>query len=127
MVYLKTKQTLHLVPEEHDEDLKIQTPIPSDYALRKFARFIKKTLGSQDILLECRPAQKTRGNKVWEIELLLFHRYFRVGQYLIGTKLKGFVACHKTGTFTTYCVSIEDREFWFDQFELALCSFTLFS
>ncbi len=79
---------------------------------------------SQEILLDAQilPIPRNNSNKTWEIELTLFHVTDRVGDWPRGKPYQGFFSCHKTGSFTTYSISIGGRELWFDQHENAISS-----
>jgi hypothetical protein len=88
-------------------------------ALNKIKNTKKYT--THDVLLDCRIEPCPSGiTKLWEIRLRFFHVRFRVAGFMIGKPLKGSFTCHRQGNFVTYCVTIKEREYWFDQYELAL-------
>lgn len=90
---------------------------------RFFRRRINRELRSRAILLDCRISAKPRGyNKLWEIELSLFHLKYSVGNVTVGFPFHGYLACHRQAGFTTYSINIDGQEFWFDKCELALAS-----
>ncbi len=90
--------------------------------LRAFNRIKKKqTLHGKEVLLDCKIEPTPRGaTKIWEIRLRFFHSSFRFAGYMIGKALTGSFTCHQTGDFVTYCVTIKGRDYWFDQYPLAI-------
>lgn len=72
------------------------------------------------VLLGCSQERCVNGNKEWQIKLSMFQVAFRVGDVAYGKPLTGSLSCHRTGSFTTYAINMDGRDFWFDSLELAL-------
>lgn len=86
-------------------------------------QYIKDRKRSKNVLLDCAVSPHPRGlNKLWEIELSFFQVKLRLGRLMVGTPVSGFFACHQQRDFTTYSINIGGREFWFDQYDLALAA-----
>lgn len=89
--------------------------------LRAFNRIKKQTLRGKEVLLDCKIEPTPRGaTKIWEIRLRFFHSSFRIAGFMIGKALSGSFTCHRIGDFVTYCVTVRGRDYWFDQYPLAI-------
>jgi len=94
--------------------------IPVEQALNWFSKRVDCKSQSNDVLLQCRVCSEPRGNKNWEIELL-----FKSEENCNRRWKTGYFACHLSKDFTTYSITLGEREFWFDQYQTALNFFQL--
>lgn len=105
------------------EDYNSNKKVSLRRAFQCFRGMISSSRKTRDLLLEVAVSPDPKGPyKTWELELTFFHVVLKIGRLMFGKQFKGFVACHQIGTFTTYSVTIDGCEFWFDEFELAVAS-----
>ena len=76
---------------------------------------INSKVRTKDILCSVRIEQHPKGNKQWEIELLL--QDCRSSSV---TFSKGYLACHLSKDFLTFSITLDGREYWFDRYQAAL-------
>ncbi len=82
---------------------------------------------SQPYFLDFKIVKKPSGNKLWNIELCFrakerSHVYSESNIPLRETREippRGYLSCHRRGTFITYALWVNGKERWFDSFELA--------
>jgi hypothetical protein len=85
--------------------------------LKKLSEFSNE---SSHHSLDFRIVKKPSWNKLWDIELC-----FKLNAHsnpLIEAKeisCRGYLSCHRRGTFITYALWVNGKERWFDSFELA--------
>lgn len=76
---------------------------------------INEKVRTKDVLCELRIKENPTGNKQWEIELLLVNPCS-----IKEESKKGFFACHQSNGFTTYSITLNGQEYWFDRYQAAL-------
>lgn len=102
-------------------DFYVHSGIPRTKAEVLLRENINREVRSRDILTDVRIEQNPRGNKQWEIVLVLQDP----GSDSECTGI-GYFACHMSKGFVTYSITLEGREYWFDKYQAAL-SFLGFS
>lgn len=76
---------------------------------------INSEVRTKDILCSVRIEHHPKGNKQWEIELLL-----QDCRSSTVTFSKGYFACHLSKDFLTFSLTLDGREYWFDRYQAAL-------
>lgn len=83
-----------------------------DTALAWFVEHKYHSCRNDRVLLDVRASRRPGRKKNWQIELL-----FRTANQ---QRKRAFFACHDSKHFTSYSLTLEDREFWFDDYNTAL-------
>ena len=90
----------------------VNQPAKLDDALAWFVNHIDQRCRYNIILSDVRPSRRPGRNKRWQIELL----FNSVSQ----RNKRGFFACHDSKHFMSYSFTLEDRDYWFDNYDSAL-------
>ena len=90
--------------------------------LKALKDHVKTQQESSRILLDAQAIQPKGNNKAWEIEVTLFDVTGKEGDWVKGSPVTGYLACHNQGNFTTFSVHLDGRDTWFDKCERALAS-----
>jgi hypothetical protein len=93
-------------------ETRINREVSLGYAQCRLAKLL-----SNNLVLDYHLDSHPQGNRTWRIvvELLRSAPLTNMQQ-----PTQGFLACHQWAGLTTYAVSVQGREFWFDQLDSAL-------